>query len=232
MLLDIKQEFSSFYNSTRKLVLRNVDGLVFVADSQKSMVEANVESMDNLAENLAGLGLSIDEVPLVLQFNKRDLQDIATVEELTASLDRNGWSSSAACAISGEGVFETLRIVSKVTLRALKRKLEAGQLAIPSSRVTDAGANQLAALKDVSADLAETSSGNHRSVVSRDIPIKLSRADFERAKTMHLTLKFEDDANETVEEVSDVSLNLDSKPDDNSVVVNLKIDLTAESSDS
>lgn len=220
-----------FYNSTRKLVLRNVDGLVFVADSQKSMLEANGESMDNLAENLAGLGLSIDEIPLVLQYNKRDLQGIATIEEMTESLDRHGWSVCEASAINGEGVFETLRIVSKVTLRALKKKLEAGQLPIRSSTVIAPSTAQLAALKNASKGLAESPADNHRTVVSRDVPIRMSRRDFERAKTMHVTLRIEDDAQETVEEISDLSFDLTSKSDDDSVFVNLKIDLTAGTPD-
>src|SRR5207237_1003921 len=68
-----------FYNTTRKLVLKGVDGIVFVADSQKAMLDANLESFKNLRENLAEIGLSIDEIPLVLQLNKRDLPNIAPI---------------------------------------------------------------------------------------------------------------------------------------------------------
>ena len=70
-----------FYNTTRKLVLKGVDGVVFVADSQRPMLQANLDSFRNLEENLAEMGLSVDTLPLVLQYNKRDLADICSVEE-------------------------------------------------------------------------------------------------------------------------------------------------------
>ncbi len=112
-----------FYNTTRKLVLKGVDGVVFVADSQRPMLQANVESLDNLAENLAEMGIEIADVPLVLQFNKRDLDDICTVEEMNEALNPRGWPWFEASALHGEGVFETLKGISKVTLVSLKRRL-------------------------------------------------------------------------------------------------------------
>jgi signal recognition particle receptor subunit beta len=120
-----------FYNTTRKLVLKGVDGVVFVADSQRPMMSANRESLDNLAENLSSLGLGIDTVPLVLQFNKRDLPDTASVDELRELLHRNSWPMFEASAITGKGVVETLRGISKLTLLSLRKQLEAsgaGQL--------------------------------------------------------------------------------------------------------
>jgi mutual gliding-motility protein MglA len=112
-----------FYNTTRKLVLKGVDGVVFVADSQRPMLQANVDSLANLEENLAEMGLDLMEIPLVLQFNKRDLEDICTVAELNGALNRAGWPSFEASALHGEGVFETLKGVSKVTLMSLKKRL-------------------------------------------------------------------------------------------------------------
>lgn len=112
-----------FYNTTRKLVLKGVDGVVFVADSQRPMLQANLDSLANLEENLAEMGLDLEEIPLVLQFNKRDLDDICSVEELNRALNRGGWPSFEASALHGEGVFETLKGVSKVTLMSLKRRL-------------------------------------------------------------------------------------------------------------
>src|SRR5437016_13539453 len=76
-----------FYNTTRKLVLKGVDGMVFVADSQRAMLEANLESFKNLRENLDEIGLSIEEIPLVIQANKRDLPSIATVDEVVRVID-------------------------------------------------------------------------------------------------------------------------------------------------
>jgi signal recognition particle receptor subunit beta len=115
-----------FYNTTRKLVLKGVDGVVFVADSQRPMLQANVESLRNLEENLAEIGLSIEDIPVVLQYNKRDLPDICTVDELNQALNQNGWPYHEASAIEGGGVFETLKAVSKMTLIALKRRLAKG----------------------------------------------------------------------------------------------------------
>ena len=112
-----------FYNTTRKLVLKGVDGVVFVADSQRPMLQANVESLDNLADNLAEMGIEISDVPLVLQFNKRDLDDICTVEEMNQALNSRDWPWFEASALHGEGVFETLKGISKVTLMSLKRRL-------------------------------------------------------------------------------------------------------------
>src|SRR6185436_7016763 len=115
-----------FYNTTRKLVLKGVDGVVFVADSQRPMVQANLESFHNLEENLAEMGLSVDTLPLVLQFNKRDLPDICSVEEMNQTLNRASWPWVESSAVTGMGVFETLKEVSKVTLLALKKRLARG----------------------------------------------------------------------------------------------------------
>ncbi len=115
-----------FYNTTRKLVLKGVDGVVFVADSQRPMAEANVESFRNLEENLLELGLAIDSLPLVMQYNKRDLKNVLPVEELNLRLNPDGrfdWFESVA--VDGSGVFETLKAVTKLTLRSLRRRMAA-----------------------------------------------------------------------------------------------------------
>ncbi|CAM2068255.1 GTPase domain-containing protein [Sulfidibacter corallicola] len=111
-----------FYNSTRKLVLRGVDGIVFVADSQKPMFDANVDSFENLQENLAEMGLDLNDIPLVYQYNKRDLPNISTVEELNEGLNPYGRPYVQAAALQGIGVFETLKEVSKQTLLKLRDK--------------------------------------------------------------------------------------------------------------
>jgi signal recognition particle receptor subunit beta len=113
-----------FYNTTRKLVLKGVDGIVFVADSQKAMLDANLESFKNLRENLAEIGLSIDEIPLVLQINKRDLPNIASVDDVLDVVDperKYDWVEGVASR--GDGVFETLKVISKLTLRTLRRRM-------------------------------------------------------------------------------------------------------------
>lgn len=121
-----------FYNTTRKLVLKGVDGIVFVADSQRPMNDPNVESLRNLRENLAEIGVSLDATPRVFQFNKRDLPNILTIDELNGALNPDHsveWYESSAT--NGTGVFETLKAISKLTLRSLK-----GRMAIEQRRPT------------------------------------------------------------------------------------------------
>jgi signal recognition particle receptor subunit beta len=128
-----------FYNTTRKLVLKGVDGLVFVADSQKAMLDANLESFKNLRENLAEIGLSVDDLPLVLQLNKRDLPNIADIETMVGVLDpERKYEWVEAVASKGDGVFETLKTISKLTLRQLRRRMtgEEPAKAAPKSTAT------------------------------------------------------------------------------------------------
>jgi mutual gliding-motility protein MglA len=113
-----------FYNTTRKLVLKGVDGVVFVADSQRPMRDANVESYRNLEENLKELGIELADLPLVLQYNKRDLKNILSPDELGETLNTNGDREFfEAVAVRGDGVFETLKAITKTTLRSLRRRM-------------------------------------------------------------------------------------------------------------
>jgi len=115
-----------FYNTTRKLVLKGVDGLVFVADSQRPMRDANVESFDSLRENLKELGLELAELPVVLQYNKRDLANILSIEELNTDLNPNGgFPIFEASAVKGEGVITTLKEITKLTLKKLRARMNA-----------------------------------------------------------------------------------------------------------
>ncbi len=115
-----------FYNTTRKLVLKGVDGVVFVADSQRPMREANIESFTSLRSNLDELGVDFGDLPLVLQYNKRDLKNILSLEELNADLNPDlGFSFFESEAINGAGVFETLKEITKLTLKKLRRRMVA-----------------------------------------------------------------------------------------------------------
>ncbi len=109
-----------FYNSTRKLVLKGVDGIVFVVDSQTAMLDACRESYQNLAENLRELGLQIDDLPLVYQWNKRDLKNVVPVEELESIFNTRGVPSFQSVASDGSGVFETLRGITRLALSHIK----------------------------------------------------------------------------------------------------------------
>lgn len=124
-----------FYNTTRKLVLKGVDGLVFVADSQQPMFDANLDSYKNLRENLAEIGLDLEDIPLVVQLNKRDLPNVASVESLLDALDPERKSEYVeAIAATGEGVFETLKLISKLTLRTLRRRMTGEEAIKPAPR--------------------------------------------------------------------------------------------------
>ena len=110
-----------FYDASRKLILKGVDGVVFVADSQMLRAEANIESMDNLRTNLAEQGYNLDTLPYVIQYNKRDMPAVSPVEELRSMLNPNNVPDFDAVATTGEGVFETLKAVAKLVLTELKR---------------------------------------------------------------------------------------------------------------
>jgi signal recognition particle receptor subunit beta len=110
-----------FYDASRKLILKGVDGVIFVGDSQIERLEANQESVDNLRTNLAEQGYSLEKIPYVIQYNKRDLPNVVDVEELRALLNPMGVPDFEACARTGQGVFETLKAVSKLVLTELKR---------------------------------------------------------------------------------------------------------------
>jgi mutual gliding-motility protein MglA len=110
-----------FYDASRKLILKGVDGVVFVADSQEERMDANIESLENLRFNLEEQGYDLDKLPYVVQYNKRDLPNIVTLDELRAELNPTGVPEFEACATSGEGVFETLKAVAKLILIDLKK---------------------------------------------------------------------------------------------------------------
>ncbi len=110
-----------FYDASRKLILKGVDGVIFVADSQEERMDANLEALDNLVTNLKGQGYDFNTIPYVLQFNKRDLPTAMPVEDMKKILCRRNEPIVEACASKGTGVFETLRAVAKVVLQELNK---------------------------------------------------------------------------------------------------------------
>lgn len=109
-----------YYNATRKLVLRGVDGLVFVADSQPDKMDENIESLVNLEENLKEYGYDLNNLPMVIQYNKRDLPGVLPVDQLNAKLNTRGWPHFEASATIGNGVFDTLKLIIKLVLEKAK----------------------------------------------------------------------------------------------------------------
>lgn len=108
-----------YYNASRRLILKGVDGLVFVADSQATRAEANIESMHNLYDNLETYGYDLQTIPFAIQYNKRDMPNILSVEDLRAQINPMGVPDFEGVAIEGKGVFETLSCVSKLVVKSL-----------------------------------------------------------------------------------------------------------------
>jgi len=110
-----------FYDASRRLILKGVDGVVFVADSQEARFEANIESLENLRTNLGEQGYNLDKLPYIVQYNKRDMPEVMSVEDLRKELNPTGVPDFEAIATKGEGVFETLKAVAKHVLTELRR---------------------------------------------------------------------------------------------------------------
>lgn len=110
-----------FYDASRKSILKGVDGVVFVADSQIDRIEDNQESLENLRTNLAEQGYSLDKIPYIIQYNKRDLPEITSVEELRALLNPTNVPDFEGIATTGVGVFDTLKAIAKLVLTELKK---------------------------------------------------------------------------------------------------------------
>ena len=113
-----------FYAASRKSVLKGVDGIVFVADSQIPLLDANLESFDGLRRNLLEHGMDLNFIPLVFQFNKRDLDNLIPVETFNSLLNPHGFPYVESCAIKGKGVFETLKEITKLAIPLIKAKIK------------------------------------------------------------------------------------------------------------
>lgn len=110
-----------FYDASRKLILRGVDGVVFVGDSQVERMEANIESMENLRKNLNEQGFNLDALPFTIQYNKRDLPNVVPLEGMNKALNPKGVSFLEAVAPQGQGVFDTLKEIAKQVILELKK---------------------------------------------------------------------------------------------------------------
>lgn len=131
-----------YYNSTRKLVLQGADGLVFVAESRRGKMDENLESLQNLEENLREYGMDINHIPLVMQYNKRDLPDTYGIEELQQKLNRFNAPYFEAVAVTGEGVFPTLKKLSQMVLESLNRQQGSAVIRRPQKQAAGAGSQK------------------------------------------------------------------------------------------
>jgi signal recognition particle receptor subunit beta len=119
-----------FYAASRKSVLKGVDGIVFVADSQIPLLDANLESFDGLRRNLLEHSVDINHIPLVFQYNKRDLDNLIPVETFNSLLNPSGLPYIETCAIKGKGVFETLKEITKLAIPMVKEKIRRGKRSV------------------------------------------------------------------------------------------------------
>jgi signal recognition particle receptor subunit beta len=171
-----------FYNETRKLVLKGVDGIVFVADSQETMLGANVESFKNLEENLKAHGMKLAEIPHVIQFNKRDLPRLSGIEDLNASLNKYNAPFYESVATTGIGVQDTLKAIVKLVLLNLTRKYEPKSaaeipVAAPPAAAVAAMASMAAAPappRRAASPVAESSASTHAAPETTRTHIPLS----------------------------------------------------------
>lgn len=145
-----------FYNATRKLVLQGADGVVFVADSQPEAMDANRESLDNLAENLLEQGILLERFPLVIQWNKRDLPKSLPVEELRAELNPRGVPEFETEALSGRGILDALKAITRLVIKDLRAK-----------RIVPAPKSAVAAAKTPLAQLKPGESGGLEAQLSQ-----------------------------------------------------------------
>ena len=130
-LMDFDLRFSfftvpgqSFYNLTRRTILKDADGVVFVGDSQVDREEANIDSILNLEENLLEHKIELAKFPHVIQYNKRDMEEVIAVEDMRRELNKHGAPDFEAIAVQGDGVFETLRAIVKLTTDRVKQQLQ------------------------------------------------------------------------------------------------------------
>lgn len=135
-----------YYNSTRKLVLRGVDGIVFVADSQRSRQAENLESLQNLRQNLQDYGMDLDDMPFVLQYNKRDMENVFTLDEMNAELNHRNVPFFPATAHNGKGVVTTLKTIATLVIE--KFNVKQGFLRKAAESVNNTGVHDVSLTKE------------------------------------------------------------------------------------
>jgi mutual gliding-motility protein MglA len=128
-----------YYNATRKLVLRGVDGVVFVVDSAQDKLQENIDSFKNLEENLAEYGYQRENIPIILQYNKRDLPNALPVEKLNALVNKFGLPWSEAVAVQGKGIFESLKMMGKLVIDNLNKKYSRSSAPAPAAHPSTGG---------------------------------------------------------------------------------------------
>jgi signal recognition particle receptor subunit beta len=198
-----------FYNATRKLVLKGVDGIVFVADSQKEALEANVESLNNLSANLAEMGSDLTQVPVVFQYNKRDIRNILTLETLSEALNPMNAPSFEAAALHGVGVFETLKGISRLSLTDIRRKLTAEEGRRSVAEADAADPRRPAATSPDSSPAAPVLEG---STPPEEIPLEFAEEDTGKHAVRPVTTRDHMDIQKRLEELREMATGRTARP--------------------
>jgi hypothetical protein len=161
-----------FYEASRKSVLKGVDGIVFVADSQVPLVDANLENFDNLRRNLLEHDIDLNLIPLVFQFNKRDPENLIPVETFNNLLNPRGRPYVESSAVNGDGVLETLKEIAKITVPWVREKL------FGEKRDTEDKEEQLRRIKEAEAKRAEVKTEIEFVPEKEAAPIRLTKIKF------------------------------------------------------
>jgi signal recognition particle receptor subunit beta len=192
-----------FYDSTRKMVLKGTDGVVFVADSQRQMMDANIESLKNLEENLNAYGKTLAKIPHVIQFNKRDLSNAIPLEEMYKKLNRYNAPFFEAVATEGKGVLETLTAAAKMVLRNLREQPEQipSGVIIPEAGVEaakeagfDLAVSYSPSSLDVKGEIGTLRAGDAELVSDNSyrIPLRFRLKDLDREFCVNISIKVEE----------------------------------------
>jgi signal recognition particle receptor subunit beta len=161
-----------FYESSRKSVVKGVDGIVFVADSQVPLIDANLESFDNLRRNLLDHDIDLNLIPLVFQYNKRDLENLIPVETFNSLLNPQGRPYVESSAINGEGVLETLKEIAKITVPWVKEKL------FGDEKDSEDKEEQLRRIREAEAKRSEVKSAIEFVPEEKTSPIRMTKIKF------------------------------------------------------
>ena len=158
-------------------MLRGVDAVVFVADSERGKMDENKESLENLRDNLKDYDLDLDEIPFVIQYNKRDLDDTYTIEELEEALNPNGVPHYEATAMTGEGVFECFRGIGQVLLKKLSKEVKLDEKSSAADKLAEAQASAKVTLEPESAAPAQTEKSAPDATETVSTPAASAQAD-------------------------------------------------------
>lgn len=197
-----------YYDASRKSVLKNADGIVFVTDSQTPLLDANLECFDGLRRNLVELNIDMNTFPMVFQYNKRDLEDLIPVETFNNLLNPKKMPYFEASAINGRGVFETLRAMAELTIPLIRDRIQAEK-----KEAADAAAQDAMEVQQKASDKSfETVSRQIEEALGEKKSTPPVTADMADSRVTRIKLKSESDVEKELERLSLEYISKKSKP--------------------